>query len=475
MLNNSTNYPNLIRIKAIADVPQDTDLITLGVRNLDYDGNYRPALITYRDFADSILAQALPLINYSNVVFVDPIFGNNNTALIGRFDKPYVSISEAKYAIAGSTTLSTINRALVYIRKGTYLTDQFYLDSSFVDYYCEPGVVFTGGTGYFTVTDTNWYGHAVFTGNSLVRTFNTGVVGSTFEFEKADVTSQFILMDNNTSGYLNVKCTSIKTGVNPVLQFAISLRGSANYTFNVSDFIEGGNQIFGVRFASGRIVINCPKIIIDDMNVFSTNTKGAFAFYENSGVDVVVNSNIYSNETVYRGGTSGAVLFWQGGLQTFTLNGNIYGGFSLGLNNGQANSNSKMIVNGSITSRTQAVYGANPSTIVVKDGFVQGPVELEGALVRLFNGAKAFFINVGFKHNNIDKNIIAVENAAVNLNLQNCLGQSNGSAGNFINSTVPVNVRIHNTRANKTLNANVTDVLTPSGFISDAETQVFNF
>jgi hypothetical protein len=57
MLNNLTNYPDLIRLKAIVDVPQDTDLITLGVRNPNYDGNYRPALNTYRDFADSILAQ----------------------------------------------------------------------------------------------------------------------------------------------------------------------------------------------------------------------------------------------------------------------------------------------------------------------------------------------------------------------------------------------------------------------------------
>lgn len=57
MLNNLTNYPDLIKSKAIVDVPQDTDLITLGVRNPNYDGNYRPALNTYRDFADSILAQ----------------------------------------------------------------------------------------------------------------------------------------------------------------------------------------------------------------------------------------------------------------------------------------------------------------------------------------------------------------------------------------------------------------------------------
>lgn len=356
MLNNLTNFFSIIKEKRIKTKLEKKDLIAVGTKQSSAFGDCKPTAITFEDLQSQLadlqtvsvdgvtitgtgvlgdpLVASIPSssVNYSNVAFVDLIFGDNITAAVGKFDKPFSSIASAKYAVL--VTATTDNRGLVYIRKGTYSTNDFLLDSAFVDYYCEPGVVFTTGTGYFVKPDTNWYGHAVFTQNSTVRSFNNGNVRSTFEFEKADVTGQFINMDTGTSGVLNVKCTSIKTGINPPSQFGINLRGTGNYTFNVSEFIEGGNQIFGVRFASGRIVINCPKIIIDDKNNISAFYKGAFAFYENSNVDVVVNGNIYSNETFYRGGTAAAVLFWQGGLQTFTLNGNIYGNFSMGLNNG---------------------------------------------------------------------------------------------------------------------------------------------
>lgn len=134
-----------------------------------------------------------------------------------------------------------------------------------------------------------------------------------------------------------------------------------------------------------------------------------------------------------------------------------------------------MIINGSISSRTQAIYSAASSTVLIKDGFITGPMNLTAPLVRLTNDTKIFFVNVSFKHNNADQDIILIENGSVNLNVQNCLAQSEGFAGEFVNSTVPVNVRIHNTRANKALNINVTDILTPSGFINDSQTQVFNF
>jgi hypothetical protein len=118
MLNNLTNYPDLIKLKAIVDVPQDTDLITLGVRNPNYDGNYRPALNTYRDFADSILAQVVPGItnvNIANTLFVDGTYGVDATAQVNSLTKPFKTILAARNAATSGT--------IIYVQPGTYLYD----------------------------------------------------------------------------------------------------------------------------------------------------------------------------------------------------------------------------------------------------------------------------------------------------------------------------------------------------------------
>lgn len=410
-------------------------------------------------------------INYAKVAFVDVTNGDNSTAVLGVFTKPFATINAAT-AAASSAGFSDTQRGLIYIRQGQYSTGSANMSYQFIDYYCEPGVVFTGGTMWLFVSNANLYGHATFVGNSTIRA-NTAL-NNHLEFHKAEVTSIFMLMDSNCSGNLHVRCRSTKTGVSPVTQFGYTLRGSANYTFHISEFIEGANQIFGIRYASGNIVINCPRIIIDDVNAASNNYKGAFAFYENYGVKVTFNGDIYSNETFYRGGTSGVVLFWAGALANFTINGNIYGGFSMGLYLGSSNSSSILTLNGSITSRTRCSYVA-AGTLVIKDGFVLGPVELTVPLIGITNSSQAFFINTAFKQLNSDIDCIRTENANVRLNVHNCTGQISGLAGEFISSTVPINVRLHNVRANKPLNANVTDVLSPTGFISDPEIIVHTF
>jgi hypothetical protein len=50
MLNNLLNLFNLIRIGARRTVPEASDLFMIGVKNDQYDGDYRPAIITVQDF-----------------------------------------------------------------------------------------------------------------------------------------------------------------------------------------------------------------------------------------------------------------------------------------------------------------------------------------------------------------------------------------------------------------------------------------
>ena len=54
MLNNITNYTNLINNRKVRTLLQATDLFTIGVRDANFYGNYQPALITTTDLVSSI-------------------------------------------------------------------------------------------------------------------------------------------------------------------------------------------------------------------------------------------------------------------------------------------------------------------------------------------------------------------------------------------------------------------------------------
>ena len=54
MLNNLTNFFNLITGKMIKKVPDNTDLMVLGTKDPRYTGGYKPTAITVEDFAASL-------------------------------------------------------------------------------------------------------------------------------------------------------------------------------------------------------------------------------------------------------------------------------------------------------------------------------------------------------------------------------------------------------------------------------------
>ena len=58
MLNNLTNFFNLIKSKMIKSVPEASDLIALGTKDPRYFGQYKPTGILYSDLKADILAGA---------------------------------------------------------------------------------------------------------------------------------------------------------------------------------------------------------------------------------------------------------------------------------------------------------------------------------------------------------------------------------------------------------------------------------
>jgi hypothetical protein len=108
MLNNITNYTNLIDNKKVRTLLEATDLFTIGVRDSNFYGNYQPALITATDLVSSI-AGLLPPATAS----WGAISGNINTQgdLISLLNTKQDDITLTTIGKSGVATLvgSTLN------------------------------------------------------------------------------------------------------------------------------------------------------------------------------------------------------------------------------------------------------------------------------------------------------------------------------------------------------------------------------
>jgi len=121
MLNNITNYTNLINNRKVRTLLDATDLFTIGVRDANFYGNYQPALITATDLVNSVaslLPSTLPYwLEYNQS---DLTIWNNGMGNIAS------NTSYGQQAFA-SNTLGTENTAIGYqsclnITTGNYNT-----------------------------------------------------------------------------------------------------------------------------------------------------------------------------------------------------------------------------------------------------------------------------------------------------------------------------------------------------------------
>jgi hypothetical protein len=116
MLNNITNYANLIDTSKVRTLLEASDLFTIGVRDLNFYGNYQPALITTTDLVSSI-ASLLPappivdeVINFNQLTPTTPgVVFNPNTP--GLTNVLYVSSVNTSTWIWNGTSYQTVSIA----------------------------------------------------------------------------------------------------------------------------------------------------------------------------------------------------------------------------------------------------------------------------------------------------------------------------------------------------------------------------
>lgn len=536
MFNNITNFLNLItnrKIKTSATIA-GSDLIPLGTKDPNYLGGYQPTAIEYSEFVASIpfvesvtglntdntdplnpiveisvdgititgdgtpsnplVAVGGSAVNYANVIWVDNINGNNSTGAVNDFTKPMITINAA-LSLASTLSASFTNRALIYIRKGYYGVGSHSSPTrlyDYVDIYSEPGVVITGGYGRISdqfapaPVNVNFMGYADLNDCDIYIT-----KASTVNFEVNSIinsTAAFLVIP--TSGTANFTLNANKIFARGLgTSYASTIRNSSNVTINIKEQFSGPYSLFDIRNHSGRIVVNAPKLALTTGNPFGYgNSKQVVMIRASAGGEMIINGDLVNEDTGgYIGGLSGMISRTQDSWETLRVNGNIYAGDTFGINAQGTSLASRTIVNGDIRTNHLCAYVGNSSQVLLRNGTLMNWNNLvgvsEGYPVMSVGGNGNIWVENCHIHSlgtaNPTVSAFWKDTTTANINVYNSVYSAADTTGFFIRNSaggLPINnVRILNCRSTKPLDTNITDILTPSGFIQDANIQSINF
>jgi len=409
---------------------------------------------------------------YSNVIFVDAINGNDSTGTHNDFTKPFLTMVNAA-SYASTLTLSTTNRCLIYVRRGSYSC--FAGLSDHVDYYSEPGVVYTSGgiSSTITTVTANFYGHASFVNSSILIT-TPSTWNIEFDYMSNIATALYIAPASGTAT-VNVKANYIYSTTQGS-GYAISIRNNANVTLNVARGIEAIHSTIAFRFFTGNVTINCPKIYLGSGNIYGGNFKQAIICYDASTTGTItINGDIENKGTVDYGGIGSLVTIYSGANPKLTINGNLKGGPIKALD-GNTQTSGTIQITGNITSdnSTYTAWAYGNGELVFKNCIISNSGLNNAANLIAVNGSAQIFFKDCYMYNaSNNSNLIVVNSALTKLVLDGCSGQSSGATGNSIYSSVgAVNVRVNNSRFGKDKSVDITDLYSPSGFIYDTNTIV---
>ena len=412
-------------------------------------------------------------INYANVIFVDATNGNDSTAITGRFDKPCQSIYQASY-LASLISKSSTSKALIYIRKGGYYWNGAL--QNYLDYYSEPGVVFTGGR----VTDqsygavvSNFYGYSIFSNTDIYISAASSV---NFEFDyMSNSGAAILIIPASGTATVTVKANYIYASTSGT-GYGITIRNNSNVTMNVSRGIEAVHSTIAFRNFTGSVIINCPKIYLGSGNIYGGNFKQAIIVYDGlSTGSIVINGDIENRDTVNYGGIGSMITTWAGSSPKIKINGNIVGGPIKALDAGQGG---YIEASGMLSSENQYTLWAYGSTElifhkcrIINKGNVAG-----AQCVSTNNTARVFFKDTYFYNTLTDSSLVGTNGLLCKIILDGCQGYSPGVSGYAVETAVGGGLLyVNNSRFNKGLNPAITDIYSPSGFILDINTLVPNF
>ena len=412
-------------------------------------------------------------VAYGTNLFVNSVNGNDLTAEAGNPGKPYYSMAAAiNYAYTAGAT--STNRILIYVVNGVY-SPGFLTLVDFVDIYAEPGVLFSGAVQFTdggTPRNSKIFGFArisaSYTGQPV---FHFRAASNIFiEIDELLTPSTILLANLVTVGSSNIyiKANRIESTLTLGAAWAISLRNNTNVQLDIKEYIKANHSIIETRNRwTGKLLVNTPKLILTAANVYGGSYKQALIVYSAAAESIIeINGNIYNETPTYLGSNSGLIVNWGSNQGKTFINGNIYAGAGIGVYSNNTGAG-KLTVKGSIYSDLEAVLCTGIGLNIFRDG----SIITSGDIYRniYVNGSpKVYFINCNMYMGTANANNILIESAAATLSLYNCIGDTNGAAGEFLASSLAVTVLLHNVISRKPLGALVTNTLTLGpGFIQD--------
>lgn len=496
MLNNLTNFFNLITGRRIKTQLEPSDLIAIGTKQSPALGDYKPTAIKFSDLQAQVgglqsvavdgvtitgdgtlgnpLVASIPSssVNYANVVFVDLTNGNNSTAVINDFTKPYLTVSAAMAAAAALPIISSINRALVYIRRGTYVNISIVLRDN-VDIYCEPGVTFIGSS---TIRDSlgavtsNIYGHmrANVSGGAFFELNND--TGCTFEFDEivSNAAAVYVRITTHTKRVI-LKGNYITS--NTIGQgWGVGFRYGVNVSVDIKHSINAIHRVIWLRNISGSVTINCPNINLIEGNVYGGTWKQIIFSDGAETGKAVINGNLVNRDIVDYGATTAGI--WNVSNIRLKYTGDINTGVIKAIDLNSVSSGVTEI-NGNMSSEnlyTGWIYGGGQ--VIIKNAvIINRNASVNPSYVLSFNGTlNCFLKDCYITSSKTNSDVIHMNTATSNLVIDGCQIYSPGVLGSSIVSGVgPANVRVNNTRVNKAPSVDITDVYTPTGIIVDPQ------
>ena len=413
-------------------------------------------------------------INYSTVAFVDNINGNDSTGLIGRFDKPFLTINTALNSVA-SQTLTKSTRGVVIVRAGEFFNAGNITPFNNCDVYCESGVVFTG---YFYLSDQlsgsavnfNWYGSAKWDLRMSQYPFRWQFESEVLiEGDKLVNNGAICLAYNVTVGTSNItfNFNSIESTRTVGSGFAFSWRNNCNVNINVKNYIKSPHSQQQLHASHlGKVIINCPKSILTSANVYGGNFKHIVYCRSTSATsELTINGDLINESPAYLGGISAMVLNTSGSQCQITINGNIYGGTTVGLWGANVGVG-RIVLNGNLQSNINNIITQGIGLIVVKNGTISCDAT-SGNPIFMYAGT-LYLMNCSLYNSLVDGTTISLDaGGTTNLFVVNCVSQIDGLLGEFVKSTIAKTCQFTNVVSNKILNLNITNQLS-LGFTVDA-------
>jgi hypothetical protein len=271
MLNNLSNFWNIITGRMIKKLAEPSDLIPLGTRDSRYGGNYKPTAISFEDLLIQI-TPAPEIITDINTLFVSPNGLDTNP---GTLENPLKTLIAAKNL--------SVSGDLIYVLPGTYVFDnrdlkynatvntEVNLWKTGVNYYFSPGAIIN----MYNITVT---GAELYLFRPVGGLYDTCNVFGSLEYNQfsqgpdtSNGASYFFVGDEigTKLGY-TFNCTVksiISTCNHPVTATRTTIDGAAQKSY----FILNADEV-SVRYIAGQTGAGC-VIQIRDIGVLETNIK----------------------------------------------------------------------------------------------------------------------------------------------------------------------------------------------------------